>query len=169
MAVYIGSKKISSKSDVSKLSSHEKKIYNRLPQSSRDRVESSKSSSSSSSKSSSSSSSSSSSKTLTPAESIEAKKAASPTGTVKFSDLTEVEKAYLRRNDTYYKTFAYEDGNKKYLPRPCSDSDFMIELPDRIWKRKHEIITKIYGFSEDSFEARTTPKQEAFWRFSPAC
>jgi len=66
-------------------------------------------------------------------------------------------------------SFAYEDGDKKYLPRPCSDSDFLIDLPDKIWQRKYEIITKIYGFNEDSFEARTTPKQEAFWRFRAAC
>jgi hypothetical protein len=39
------------------------------------------------------------------------------------------------------------------------------ELPKRIWTRKHEIITKTYGFAPDSFEARTAPKKEAFWRY----
>ena len=59
--------------------------------------------------------------------------------------------------------FAYEDGNKKYLPKAMSGADFVIELPEKIWERKYEIITKVYGFAETSFEARTTPKQEAFW------
>jgi hypothetical protein len=29
-------------------------------------------------------------------------------------------------------------------------------------------MTKTYGFSEDSWEARTTPKAEAFWLFDNA-
>jgi len=66
-------------------------------------------------------------------------------------------------------SFAYEDGDKKYLPRPCLNADLAIELPDNIWQQKFKIITQIYGFSEDSFEAGTTPKQEAFWRFRAAC
>jgi len=65
--------------------------------------------------------------------------------------------------------FAYEDGDKRYLPRPCLNADLTIKLSDNIWQQKFKIITQIYGFSEDSFEARTTPKQEAFWQFKPAC
>jgi hypothetical protein len=34
-----------------------------------------------------------------------------------------------------------------------------------IWQKKYDIITRIYGFAEDSFEAKTTPRLEAFWRF----
>ena len=64
--------------------------------------------------------------------------------------------------------FAYDDGDKKHLPRPCRDADFIIKLPGRIWQQKYKIITQIYGFNKDSFEARTTPKQEAFWQFKPA-
>jgi LmbE family N-acetylglucosaminyl deacetylase len=59
-------------------------------------------------------------------------------------------------------SFAYEDGGKKYLPRPDRRADLKIELPDEVWQRKYDIITEIYGFSKDSFEARTTPRQEAF-------
>lgn len=62
-------------------------------------------------------------------------------------------------------SFAYEDGGKNYLPRPCRDADITIKLPDVIWQQKYNIITQIYGFGEDSFEARTTPKKEAFWQF----
>ncbi|MFZ0034729.1 MAG: hypothetical protein WAK60_07065 [Sedimentisphaerales bacterium] len=60
-------------------------------------------------------------------------------------------------------SFAYEDGGKKYLPRPERGADLQVELAERIWQRKYDIITRIYGFSKDSFEARTTPRQEAFW------
>jgi len=62
--------------------------------------------------------------------------------------------------------FAYEDGNGQYLPRPMSDADVQIRLPEEIWQKKYEIITKIYGFQPDSFEAKTAPRQEAFWRFT---
>jgi len=59
--------------------------------------------------------------------------------------------------------FAYEDGDGKYLPKADQDADLKTRLPNEIWQKKYEIITKIYGFATDSFEAKTTPKQEAFW------
>lgn len=59
--------------------------------------------------------------------------------------------------------FAYEDGGKKYLPRPSRDADIQVRLPDDVWQTKYRIITEVYGFGPDSFEARTTPKEEAFW------
>lgn len=62
-------------------------------------------------------------------------------------------------------SFAYEDAGGGYLPRADKNADFQIELPKQIWQRKYDIITKVYGFSEDSFEARTTPRREAFWCF----
>jgi LmbE family N-acetylglucosaminyl deacetylase len=62
-------------------------------------------------------------------------------------------------------SFAYEDGGQKYLPTANKGADLQIRLPDDIWQKKYDIITKTYGFSEDSFEAKTTPKREAFWRF----
>jgi len=61
--------------------------------------------------------------------------------------------------------FAYEDGGKKYLPHAESSADFVYDLPKKVWQKKHEIITEVYGFSKDSFEARTTPRKEAFWIF----
>lgn len=60
--------------------------------------------------------------------------------------------------------FSYEDGGRKYLPRPIETSDVYVELPDEIWQKKYDIITEIYGFSPDSFEAKTTPRAEAFSR-----
>ena len=61
--------------------------------------------------------------------------------------------------------FAYEDGQKKYLPRPDKDADLHIKLPYNIWELKYKIITEVYGFDKYSFEARTTPKEQAFRRF----
>ncbi len=66
-------------------------------------------------------------------------------------------------------TFAYEDGNRKYLPRAIKNADFLVGLNDEIWREKYDIITGIYGFNKDSFEAKTTPKEEAFWCFKAAC
>lgn len=59
--------------------------------------------------------------------------------------------------------FAYEDNGGKHLPRPVGNSDVYIRLPQEIWEHKYRIITDVYGFDRDSFEAKTTPREEAFW------
>jgi len=59
-------------------------------------------------------------------------------------------------------TFAYSDGGRCHLPTALDEADFVCELPEAVWKSKHQIITGIYGFAQDSFEARTTPRIEAF-------
>lgn len=64
--------------------------------------------------------------------------------------------------------FAYEDGNKTYYPRAIEHADFCEKLPLKIWEEKYRIITKIYGFGKPGFEAKTTPKKEAFWQFKDA-
>ena len=61
--------------------------------------------------------------------------------------------------------FAYEDGDGKYFPKPAQNADLKIRLPNEIWQQKHNIITKIYGFAPNSFEARVTPRKEAFRYF----
>ena len=61
--------------------------------------------------------------------------------------------------------FAYEDGGGKYLPKAVDGADVKIKLPDEIWREKYDIITNVYGFSPESFEAKTTPKDEAFCCF----
>jgi LmbE family N-acetylglucosaminyl deacetylase len=63
-------------------------------------------------------------------------------------------------------TFAYEDGKKKYLPKPIKNAYFYFDLPLKIWQKKYKIITEIYGFNKDSFEAQTTPHAEAFWKLT---
>ncbi len=60
-------------------------------------------------------------------------------------------------------TFAYEDGRGSYPPRAIEKADLLVNLTDEIWQKKYNIITKIYGFDKNSFEAKTTPRKEAFW------
>jgi LmbE family N-acetylglucosaminyl deacetylase len=62
--------------------------------------------------------------------------------------------------------FAYEDGHRRYLPRPIQTAHRVTALTTKIWKEKYRIITDVYGFFSDSFEAKSTPKEEAFWCFS---
>jgi LmbE family N-acetylglucosaminyl deacetylase len=62
--------------------------------------------------------------------------------------------------------FAYEDGGKQYLPRPIRAAPVYQLLPEEIWQKKYRIITEIYGFPENGFEAKTTPRAEAFWKFT---
>jgi len=59
--------------------------------------------------------------------------------------------------------FAYVDGDGKHLPQARDDADIAIDLPEEIWQRKYDIITKTYGFDANSFEAKSTPRREAFW------
>ncbi len=61
--------------------------------------------------------------------------------------------------------FAYEDGGGAYLPRAVEDADRVEDLPPEVWCAKRRIITEVYGFAPESFEARATPRREAFRRF----
>jgi LmbE family N-acetylglucosaminyl deacetylase len=63
-------------------------------------------------------------------------------------------------------TFGYEDGNKAYFPRADIHATCYHLLPQNLWDLKYSIITLIYGFEESSWEANTTPAEEAFWHFS---
>ena len=40
------------------------------------------------------------------------------------------------------------------MPRPVRDADIQVWLPDKIWQEKYKIITEIYGFGADTFEAK---------------
>jgi len=61
--------------------------------------------------------------------------------------------------------FAYEDGNQAHLPRVIEDAGIKLALAPPVWDEKYRIIHEVYGFAADSWEARTTPKVEAFWCF----
>lgn len=62
--------------------------------------------------------------------------------------------------------FAYEDGQKEYFPKAVKNAAIYRPLTKRTWQRKYSIITKTYGFENESWEAKTTPVAEAFWRFT---
>jgi len=64
------------------------------------------------------------------------------------------------------KTFAYQDDNRMYFPKAIPTADQQFILPKAIWRRKYQIITNIYGFIKESWEAKTTPKIEAFYNFN---
>jgi len=61
--------------------------------------------------------------------------------------------------------FAYEDGQRKYYPVVIGDAPLYYPLPHDLWELKYSIITETYGFEKSSWEAMTTPKEEAFWQF----
>ena len=62
--------------------------------------------------------------------------------------------------------FAYEDGNKKYFPKAIENTPYFETLKKEIWIKKYNLITETYGFEKNSWEAKTTPKAEAFWVFN---
>jgi hypothetical protein len=64
--------------------------------------------------------------------------------------------------------FAYEDGARAYLPRVRDDADRRDVLTDRLWREKRRLITNVYGYGIDSWEARTVPREEGFWCFDSA-
>ncbi len=61
--------------------------------------------------------------------------------------------------------FAYSDEARTHLPRAIDEAHLRVSLPDTVWRRKQGIVGDVYGFSPDSWEYRTTPRVEAFWRF----
>ncbi len=65
----------------------------------------------------------------------------------------------------YLWQFAYEDGGGAYLPRPQRDAGLQVRLSDALWTRKYDMITRLYGFGADSWEARVVPRTEAFHCF----
>jgi LmbE family N-acetylglucosaminyl deacetylase len=62
--------------------------------------------------------------------------------------------------------FAYEDGGRAHPPRVSREADCRRTLPERVWRTKLEIVTELYGFEPESWEARATPREEGFWCFS---
>jgi LmbE family N-acetylglucosaminyl deacetylase len=62
--------------------------------------------------------------------------------------------------------FAYQDGFKAFYPKAIGNANVYHSLTKRIWWRKHSLITVTYGFGKNSWEAETTPQEEAFWQFT---
>jgi hypothetical protein len=61
--------------------------------------------------------------------------------------------------------FAYEDDHGSRLPQPIQTAHHFEALPETLRQEKYRLITEVYGFSPESWEARATPQNEAFWRF----
>ena len=59
--------------------------------------------------------------------------------------------------------FAFEDGGRAHLPRVRDDADQRNMLTDDVWLEKRRLMTDSYGYGADSWEARTTPREEGFW------
>lgn len=61
--------------------------------------------------------------------------------------------------------FAYADAQGSQLPTAIKSAHSYESLPEAIWQEKYRLITEVYGFSPESWEARTVPQSEAFWCF----
>jgi LmbE family N-acetylglucosaminyl deacetylase len=64
--------------------------------------------------------------------------------------------------------FAYEDsgkGGKDDLPKAIKTAHLLSTLPENIWQRKYLIVTDMYGFAPDTYEANIVMRNEAFWCF----
>jgi len=65
--------------------------------------------------------------------------------------------------------FAYDDQAGRRTPQADENAHRLVTLPEEVWRAKYRLITEIYGFGADGFEARTAPRREGFWCFaSPA-
>jgi len=64
--------------------------------------------------------------------------------------------------------FAYNDGGRSHLPVADTSALLYNELSPGLWEKKYDTITEIYGFEKNSWEARTTPRAEAFHQFFTA-
>jgi len=58
--------------------------------------------------------------------------------------------------------FAYEDGDRAYLPRVREDADRRDVLTHNVWLEKRRLITDVYGYGLESWEAKSTPREEGF-------
>jgi LmbE family N-acetylglucosaminyl deacetylase len=58
--------------------------------------------------------------------------------------------------------FAYADEGQGALPRAQASADLFLPLPEPVWLAKYHLITDVYGFTPESWEARATPREEAF-------
>jgi LmbE family N-acetylglucosaminyl deacetylase len=61
--------------------------------------------------------------------------------------------------------FAYDDAGGDRLPCIRADADERVALPPAIWREKRRVLADIYGFGHNSWEVRTTPREEGWWCF----
>ncbi|MEP7050046.1 MAG: PIG-L family deacetylase [Pseudomonadota bacterium] len=60
--------------------------------------------------------------------------------------------------------FAYDDDAGQRSPSALPSADIFRELSPEVWQQKYSMVTDCYGFTEASWEARITPRTEAFFR-----
>jgi len=61
--------------------------------------------------------------------------------------------------------FAYEDQRRSRYPTAIASAHSTTHLPNKVFKEKLHVITELYGFPPEGWEARTCPQVEAFWCF----
>jgi LmbE family N-acetylglucosaminyl deacetylase len=59
--------------------------------------------------------------------------------------------------------FAYSDARGRHDPAALETANNLVRLPERVFEEKLRIITELYGFPADGWEARVCPHSEAFW------
>jgi LmbE family N-acetylglucosaminyl deacetylase len=64
--------------------------------------------------------------------------------------------------------FAYEDAGGNRLPAVRDDAGQRELLPPDIWREKRRVLTRLYGFSAESWEVRAAPREEGWWCFDDA-
>ena len=85
-------------------------------------------------------------------------------GHLRHKEIHGAVKSLVRRKKILCKKllfFSYEKGARKFSI-PSEKSDIFTFLSSIEYKNKISIITKIYGFSKESFESRSCSKKEAF-------
>ena len=61
--------------------------------------------------------------------------------------------------------FAYSDDGGRHPPRAIGSAHRKVNLPRPVYETKKRIISDLYGFLPESFEARAASPVEAFWCF----
>jgi len=59
--------------------------------------------------------------------------------------------------------FAYEKKQDNSLITPVQEADILIELDKEFLERKLQIMTGIYGYSQDTIEVKSVSNEETFW------
>jgi LmbE family N-acetylglucosaminyl deacetylase len=61
--------------------------------------------------------------------------------------------------------FAYEDTQRSRYPAAIETAHSSVKLPEEVFKEKLRIITELYGFPPEGWEAHACQQVEAFWCF----
>ncbi|MHC4270894.1 MAG: hypothetical protein ACYST2_01115 [Planctomycetota bacterium] len=59
--------------------------------------------------------------------------------------------------------FAYEKKGESPLISPVREADILVDLDEEIMEKKFNIVTDIYGYSQDTTEVKSISNEETFW------